>query len=233
MSATGAAAAAGVLAFGLAPVPAHAASDHTAFALPAAARSLTAAGPLAGPKAPDKPTSLEITGQEFEGKLVVDAAHPQIFDRMLSEVSWLATAQAQTVAPPAGRLGPKYTVTVMVKDDPAQVYELFPLAKGGPRAHRPGRQPEGRSSDGWFYGRLSMSESLRVSGVPLEAKPDVLSGGIGGGMGEDVEVDELDPVAGVNAFLTQMRRLMMVNGAVLVVILIGVGSIAYLIRRKV
>ncbi|BFU46262.1 hypothetical protein [Krasilnikovia sp. MM14-A1004] len=221
---------AAALAFGLMS-PAHAAPPP-----PATIRTLTAttAGPLTGPKAPPKPTSLEITGKEFESKLVLDAAtQRQLFDRMLSEVSWLTGARPQTVAPAANRLGPKYTVTVLIKDEPFQVYELFPLAKGGPRAHRPGRQPQGRGSDGWFYGRLSMGESLRVSGVPLEPKPDVLSGGIGGGIGEQVDVDELDPVEGVNTLLSEMRELMMLNGAVLVVIMIGLGGIAFLIRRKV
>ncbi|WP_242625028.1 hypothetical protein [Krasilnikovia cinnamomea] len=220
------------LAFGLMP------SAHAASRPPASIRTLVAtdaaAGPLAGPKAPPGPTSLEITGKEFEGKLVLEAAvQRQLFDRMLSEVSWLSGARSQTVAPPANRLGPKYTVTVLVKGEPFRVFELFPLAKGGPRAHRPGRQPEGKSSDAWFYGRLSMRESLRASGVPLEPKPDVLSGGIGGGIGQQVEVEELDAAAGVDALLTEMRELLMLNGAVVVLIMIGLGSIAFLIRRKV
>ncbi|GAB1690210.1 hypothetical protein [Krasilnikovia sp. M28-CT-15] len=226
------------LVFGLAPSAQAAsqpsASTRTLTATEVAAEAPGAAGPLTGPKAPPGPTSLEITGKELEDKLVLDAAvQKQLFDRMLSEVSWLSGARSQTVAPSASRLGPKYTVTVLVQNEPFRVFELFPLAKGGPRAHRPGRQPEGKSSDAWFYGRLSMHESLRVSGVPLEPKPDVLSGGIGGGIGHQVEVEELDPAEGVNTLLTEMRELMMLNGAIVVVILVGLGSIAFLIRRKV
>nr|BFE75588.1 hypothetical protein GCM10020092_088890 [Actinoplanes digitatis] len=79
-----------------------------------------------------------------------------------------------------------------------------------------------------------MSESLRLSGVPLKAKPDVVSGGIGGGIGEDVEAaDEMDAVENVNHVLADFRRLVLLNTAVLVVILLGLAGIAYLIRRRV
>jgi hypothetical protein len=78
-----------------------------------------------------------------------------------------------------------------------------------------------------------MSESLRLSGVPLKEKPDVVSGGIGGGIGEDVQAEELDPVEGVNDVLADMRRLYLLNGAVLLTILLGLGGIAFLIRRRV
>jgi hypothetical protein len=78
-----------------------------------------------------------------------------------------------------------------------------------------------------------MSESLRLSGVPLKEKPDVVSGGIGGGIGEDVDGNELDPIEGVTDVLADLRRLFLLNGAVLLVIMLGLGGIAYLIRRRV
>jgi hypothetical protein len=194
---------------------------------------LTAA---AAPK-PPAPTGMTITGKGLAGRLTVQAAdQPGIFNQLLSEVSWLATANPQTSAPKADKLGPKYVLTVLIKGNPADAYDLYPAAKGGPRAHRPAKQPLGRKvTDGWFYGRLTMSESLRISGVPLAPKPDVVSGGIGGGLGTGTGVvqDELDPVAGVDHFLTQMRQLVLINGAVLTVILFGLASIAFLIRRRV
>jgi hypothetical protein len=124
-------------------------------------------------------------------------------------------------------------MTILVNDKPHQVYEMYPLASGGPRAHRPAKQPSGKKVDGWFYGRLTMSESLRVSGVPLEARADVVNGGIGGGVGESVTAEEIDPVAQVNSYVDQMQRLFLLNGAVLVVILSGLAGIAFLIRRRV
>ena len=44
---------------------------------------------------------------------------------------------------------------------------------------------------------------------------------------------EIDPVENVNAFLTQLRQLFLLNGAVLVVILFGLAGMAFLIRRRV
>ena len=188
----------------------------------------------AAPKASSKPTAVTIVGTGISGKLTVQAAdQPGIFNQLLSEVNWLATAKPQAATQKANKLGPKYTLTVLVKDKATYVYDLYPLAAGGPRAHRPAKQPSGKKADGWFYGRLTMSESLRISGVPLAAKPDVVSGGIGGGVGAGVVDDQLDPVAGINDFLAEMRRLLLLNGAVVVVILFGLASIAFLIRRRV
>jgi hypothetical protein len=189
----------------------------------------------AAPKSTPQPTSIQIQGKDIADALVVQRTdRARLFDNLLSEVRWMATATPQTVAPKADKLGPKYVLTVLNKTAPLQVYDLYPLAAGGPRAHRPANQPSGKKADGWFYGRLTMSESLRVSGVPLQAKPDVVGGGIGGGIGEDIDdSSELDPVAEVNSIVDEMRSLLLLNGAVLVVILFGLAGIAYLIRRKV
>ena len=189
----------------------------------------------AAPKASSKPTAVTIVGTGISGKLTVQAAdQPGIFNQLLSEVNWLSTAKPQAATQKANKLGPKYTLTVLVKDKATYVYDLYPEASGGPRAHRPAKQPSGKKvADGWFYGRLTMSESLRISGVPLAVKPDVVSGGIGGGLGTGVVDDKLDPAAGVNHFLAEMRQLMLLNGAVVVVILFGLAGFAFLIRRRV
>jgi hypothetical protein len=182
--------------------------------------------------APAKPTAITITGRGMS-KLTIEASkRREIFQLLLSEVSWLANATPQTSARKAKELGPKYVLTVMSKGKAQQVYEMYPLATGGPRAHRPARQPSGKKRDGWFYGRLTMSESLRVSGVPIKAKADVVNGGIGGGIGSDV-TDEVDPIASLNAYLDQIRRLFLLNGAVLVIVLFGLAGVAFLIRRRV
>ena len=195
----------------------------------------TPAAAQAAPKASTTPTSVVVAGKGIDGKLTVQSAdQPGIFKQVLSEVNWLSGATSQTSAPKSDKLGPKYTLTVMVKDKATYAYELYPEAKGGPRAHRPAKQPSGKKvADGWFYGRLTMSESLRIAGVPLAAKPDTVSGGIGGGLGADVVADEIDPVAGVNHFLDEVRQLVLLNGAVLVVIMVGLAGIAFLIRRRV
>jgi hypothetical protein len=188
----------------------------------------------AAPKPPAKPTSIQITGKDINGTLIVDPTDgARLFDTLLAEVNWMSSAKPQTTAPKADKLGPKYKLSVMAKTVPLQEYELYPMAAGGPRAHRPANQPSGKKDDGWFYGRLTMSETLRLSGVPLKAKPDVINGGIGGGVGEDLNSGEIDPVTGVNTFLQRMRELLLLNGGVLIVILFGLAGIAFLIRRKI
>ena len=224
LSATGVFAATVALSAGVAaPSAAQAAPDRPA-----------AGAALAAPKAPAKPTAVQIAGK-FPGNSVTvqQSERPDLFKQLLSEVSWLATTTPTTSKPEAKKLGPKFTVTVLIKDKANQTYELYPNAAGGPRAFRPAKQPTGKKTPGWFYGRLTMSESLRLSGVPLKEKPDVVSGGIGGGIGEDVQAEELDPVEGVNDVLSDMRRLYLLNGAVLLTILLGLGGIAFLIRRRV
>ncbi|GID98043.1 hypothetical protein ACFQFC_15960 [Amorphoplanes digitatis] len=206
----------------------------------AAAPGWAAPHPLAdsavtAPKAQAKPTAVQIAG-DFPGQKIIvqQAERDDLFNRLLSEVNWLASTPPTTSRPKADKMGPKFVVTVLAKDKPTQVYDLYPNAAGGPRAYRPAKQPTGKKSAGWFYGRLTMSESLRLSGVPLKAKPDVVSGGIGGGIGEDVEAaDEMDAVENVNHVLADFRRLVLLNTAVLVVILLGLAGIAYLIRRRV
>nr|WP_233624506.1 hypothetical protein [Actinoplanes sp. ATCC 53533] len=226
LSATGVLAVGAVLSAGLAP------AGVAQAATPAGL--VTAGSALAAPKAPPKPTGVQIAGKFPGGKLTVQAAErPELFKRLLNEVSWLATTTPTTSKPAADKLGPKFTVTVLIKDKANQTYDLYPNAAGGPRAYRPAKQPAGKKTAGWFYGRLTMSESLRVSGVPLKEKPDVVTGGIGGGIGEDVAAEELDPVEGVNSVLADMRRLFLLNGAVLLTILLGLGGIAFLIRRRV
>jgi hypothetical protein len=178
-----------------------------------------------------KPTSIIITGKGMQTITVEAAKRADVFNLLLSEVSWMSTATPQTTAPKAKSLGPKYIVRVKVKASTGQTYELYPLAVGGPRAHRTAKG--NKKPDGWFYGRLTMSEALRVSGVPLKPRTDLLSGGIGGGFGESVANREVDPVETANQVLTQMRQLFLLNGAILVVIMFGLGGIAYLIRRKV
>jgi hypothetical protein len=189
---------------------------------------------LAAPKPPPAPTAVQIAGK-FPGDSITvqQAERPDLFKRLLSEVSWLATTTPTTSKPGNDKLGPKFTVTILIKDKAAQTYDLYPNAAGGPRAFRPAKQPAGKKTPGWFYGRLTMSESLRLSGVPLKERPDVVSGGIGGGVGEEVATDELDPVAVGTDVLSDVRRLFLLNGAVLVVILLGLGGIAFLIRRRV
>lgn len=186
----------------------------------------------AAPKAA-RPTAVAITGKGVK-KITVDSAKQgELFQLLLSEVSWMANATPQTTPPKAKNLGPKYTMAVLIKNAPQQVYDLYPNAVGGPRAFRPAKQPSGKKEAAWFYGRLTMPESLRVAGLPLEKRTDLVTGGIGGGVGQEARVEEVDPVDTVTDALSQFRQLFLLNGAVLIVILFGLAGIAFLIRRRV
>jgi hypothetical protein len=188
----------------------------------------------AAPKAAPKPDAVQIAGNDITESLVVrQGERPKLFEMLMTEVGWLSAATSSTSAPKSAQLGPKYTVTVLVKDAPNQVYNLYPLAEGGPRAHRPAKQPVGKKAEGWFYGRLSMPEALRLAGAPLDAKPDVVNGGIGGGVGTDLSAAEVNPVEEVSEMFTEVRRLFLLNGAVLLIILTGLAGMAFLIRRRV
>jgi hypothetical protein len=188
----------------------------------------------AAPKAPPKPDAVQLVGNGIEETVLVrQDERPRLFQMLTSEVDWLASASSSSSAPKSAQLGPKYTLTLLIKNAPSQLYHLYPLAQGGPRAHRPAKQPSGKKTEAWFYGRLSMPESLRLGGAPLEIKPDVVHGGIGGGVGTDLAVDRVDPFQEVSQALTEFRRLFLLNGAVLLIILTGLAGMAFLIRRRV
>ena len=232
VSAAGAVAVAVALTVGVAPGAAQA-GPVVALAAPAVALAAPVTREAPKPPKPAKPTAVQVTGKGIAEPIVIEQVEaPKLYALLLNEVSWLASATPQTSAPKSARLGAKYTVTVLVKNSASQVYDLYPLAAGGPRAYRPAKQPSGKKTAGWFYGRLTMSESLRLSGAPLEAKPDVVGGGIGGGIGEDLTA-EVDPVESMNEVFTEVRRLFLLNGAVLLVIMVGLAGMAFLIRRRI
>ena len=181
---------------------------------------------------PPRPTSIAITGDGLTDPLAVRAdADPDVFAAVLDQVSWLQ-GDGGTTAPKAADLGPKYTVVVHVGDAAKQTYDLYPQAKGGPRAFRPAKQPDGRkTSAAWFFGRLTMPETLRAAGVPLPEQPSTVHGGIGGGE-RVIPDDALGTGEDVDRLLGELRRLMLLNGAVLLSITVGLAGIALLVRRR-
>jgi hypothetical protein len=180
-----------------------------------------------------KPNSLTIAGEGLAKPLTVRLdASPELFAAVLGQVNWLSNKKGMASGPKANTLGPKYTVVVHINDAAKQTYDLYPLAKGGPRAYRPAKQPDKRKTTAaWFLGRLSMSETLRAAGVPLPEKPDTLHGGIGGG--ERVfDDDTLNPGHDLDKMLGDLREMLLLNGAVVVVITLGLAGIALLVRRR-
>jgi hypothetical protein len=199
----------------------------------ALAAAVSPVAAVAAPAKPVKPSGVQVSGGALKQPLVVNAKdNADLCQALLDQVNWLADASPQTTAPQAKKLGTKYSVVVLVKNAPHQMYDVYPLATGGPRAFRPAKQPGGKKvAAGWFYARFTMSETLRLSGVPLPEKPDVLSGGIGGGERIDATEEQI-PGPGLPEFLGELRQLVLLNGAVVLTIALGLAGISYLIRRR-
>jgi hypothetical protein len=195
------------------------------------------AAPLLAPSparaAPPKPDTITIDGKDLAEPITVRSkATPELFDAMLLQVNWLADRKGDTTSPKPGKLGPKYTVVVRVGDQAKQTYDLYPLAAGGPRAFRPAKQPDKRkTTSAWFYGRIDMSETLRAAGAPMPERPGSLHGGIGGG--ERVfDEDTLNPGRDLDKLLADLREVLLLNGAVVLVITLGLAGISLLVRRR-
>ncbi|MGC4814647.1 hypothetical protein ACLQ29_29300 [Micromonospora sp. DT228] len=200
-------------------------------ALATALLSLGTAGPASAAPNP-APPGVDITGTGLSAplRLRVDT-QPAHVSAVIDQVNFLGGTGMPTGPKPAD-LGPKYTVVVFVGETPQQTFDLYPKAAGGPRVYRPAKQPDARKiSAGWFLGRLSMSETLRTAGVPLERQFDTVSGGAGGG--ERVLPEEaLDPAKDLDDALGDLQRLLLLNVGVMLTITVGLAGIALLIRRR-
>jgi hypothetical protein len=130
--------------------------------------ALVAPGLTPGAGAADPPTAIEIKGAGLVRPITVRASDERdLFNALLRQVSWMVGQAGDPISPDPAKLGPVYTVTVYVGAKPAQVYETYPQAPGGPRAHRPAAQPQGPTTDAWFYASVAMPDTLAAAGVPL------------------------------------------------------------------
>lgn len=195
--------------------------------------TLVLAGTTARAAAPKLPLAgVDITGDRLAEPLRLRAdTRPVEVGAVIDQVNWLGrTGQQQ--GPQAKDLGPKYTVVVLAGDVAKKTYDLYPLAKGGPRVYRPAKQPDrSKTRAGWFLGRLNMSETLRTAGVPLERQYDTISGGIGGGE-RVIPEDSLDPVQDIDDAMAELQRLLLLNIGVVLVITVGLAGIALIVRHR-
>jgi hypothetical protein len=73
---------------------------------------------------------------------------------------------------PAGRLGPRYTVTWQLMTDADETtairQDLYPLAEGGPLVHTAAGQPifDGTTIGGWYAAPIALRDRLHALGVP-------------------------------------------------------------------
>ncbi|MGC5052913.1 hypothetical protein ACLQ2S_15840 [Micromonospora sp. DT48] len=183
----------------------------------------------AAPKTP--PAGVDITGHGLSEPLRLRAeTHPAHVVAVIEQVDHRGLVR-QSGGPKKEDLGPKYTVVVLAGDTPKQTYDLYPKAVGGPRVYRPAKQPDRKVTAAWYLGRISMSETLRTAGVPLERTYEAVSGGVGGGE-RIIPEEALNPAQDINEAFSDLRRLLLLNVAVVTVITIGLAGIALLIRRR-
>jgi len=118
--------------------------------------------------AADDPTRITIEADSLGGPVTItDASDSDVFSRLLHQVNWMSGRGGDPMKPDPAKLGPKYRLTVFAGGKALQRYDVYPQAAGGPKAFRPADQPQGRSSDAWFYVSLSIPELMHAAGVPF------------------------------------------------------------------
>lgn len=185
------------------------------------------------PTSPSAPSAITIAGPGVDGPLIVRADQdPELFAALISQVNWL-TGNGQAPPPEAGTLGPKYTVVIHAHDVARQRYELYPLARGGPRAFRPAKQPAGTASAAWFYGRLTMPETLRAAGVPLPPQPDSVPTELFQLTNRERLLRQVtDPAHEIRQVVATLRRAMLLHAAVVLLIAMGLVATSLLLYRQ-
>ena len=174
-------------------------------------------------QAADAPSTIAIEGSGLPRTLTIHQdSQTDLFNRLLHQVSWMATQAGFTMKPDAAKLGAKYTLTISAGNKQLQRYELYPEAAGGPKAFRPADQPTGRVVEGWFYVSLSVPELLHAAGVPLVDPAGYMPGG--------VNTDNQPLVSFSDLMHAQARTLALWVGTALVVLLLVLGA-ARLSRR--
>ena len=184
--------------------------------------------------AEDELEQVTITGDDIPEELVVRAEdRPELCASLWSEVDWLVRRAGDMREPEDPEtLGAQYTLVVHLDGEPRHRFHLYPLAEGGPKAFRPAEQPGDRTVDeAWFHARLSMPQTLTAAGVSLTGKPLPPNGG--GGGGEPAPEQSEEPPTSAFGFIDEWRTGMLLTAAVVVGIVLGMGGIAFLIRRKV
>lgn len=194
---------------------------------------------LPGPAWADGPDQIMISGDDLPDPVVVRTADsPRLASALHDEVSWLTGRSGNAAEPEEDVRGPAYVLEVHIDGEARHRYVLYPLADGGPRVYRPAEQPGERTArEAWFFGRLSMPDTLSAAGVPIPgAQPRLPGGGTvnGGGTGGGDRAGTGDPPPGaVTGLLETWRDGMQLAALIGLAIAAGLGAVALLIRRKV
>lgn len=177
---------------------------------------------------------ITIRGDDLPDPVVVRATSaPQLTALLHAEVSWLVGRSATAEEPDQDTLGPRYVLDVHIDGEVRHRYEMYPLAEGGPRVFRPEDQPGGRTADpAWFFGRLSMPDTLYSAGIEIPgAQPRVPGGGGGGGPAPEATAPPAG--AGTDGMMAAWREGVLLTALVALGIVIGLALVALLIRTRV
>jgi hypothetical protein len=182
-------------------------------------------------QAATEPTAVAIIGEGLPEPVIIEAdSDPNRFAAILDQVDWLRAGVGHPPPPKGEDLGPKYTVIVLFDGIPAETYDLYPLAPGGPRAFRPAGQYDERTTAAWFFGRLDMPEALRAAGAPLPERHDELGG-----------LDTPEPRRSDDSFaaserlgdlLADLRLLLILDAAVVLAIAAGLAGVSFMLRSR-
>ena len=181
------------------------------------------------PAAADGHEEITLTGADLVEPVTVRAAtDPERYSALRTEVAWLVGRDGDAAEPDPDTRGPGYTMTWQSAQR-AHLFELYPLAEGGPRVFRPAAQPEDRTVDeAWYFARLSLPETLRAVGV--EPAGDQVGGGAGAGPVTPGGTEP--PAGGTLGFLDEWREGMLLTAGLAAAVLAGLASIAFLLRRE-
>src|SRR5207249_10522490 len=92
---------------------------------------VAALGAAAPAYANDAPTAVAIAGPGLVEPIALhDDAQPDLFNRLLHQINWMAGRGGDPMKPDPATLGPKYVLTVLSDDKPMQTYEVYPRAAG-------------------------------------------------------------------------------------------------------
>jgi hypothetical protein len=177
--------------------------------------------------------AVTIRGDDLPDPIVVRASNaPQLTAALHAEVSWLVGRSATADEPDPDTVGPRYVIEVHIDGEVRHRYELYPLAEGGPRVFRPEEQPGGRTADpAWYFGRLSMPDTLYAAGIEVPGAQPRMPGG-GGGGGEPLP-RATPPPAGADGMMAAWREGVLLTALAALAIIIGLALVALLIRTKV
>jgi hypothetical protein len=185
--------------------------------------------------AADPPNSLTIVGVGISAPISIRSdAQRDLFTALLRQVSWMAGRSGDFAKPDLSTLGPKYTITIFTRGVASEVYEVYPQASGGPRAHRPRTQPKGKTAEAWFYATVTMPNVLRAAGVPL---PEPVASGQAGGAGYEDPRYQPDDIGATSSFslskeLGEARMAFAATAAISVLVLLLLFGAAQLSRHR-